>query len=134
MESTATHIESIYNKAKVYTQTSIELYKLNAIDKTADVVSSIVTRLALGSIFAVFLLFINIGISLYIGQLLEASYLGFIIVSSFYLTIGICLILFNNKLITQPITNLVIAKLSRKRKEEVLMSTIEKIENEDEKQ
>ena len=121
MESTATHIESIYNKAKAYTQTSLELYKLNAVDKTADVVSSLVSRLALGSVIAVFLLFINIGISLYIGQLLQANYLGFIIVSSFYLIIGICLHMFNDVLITKPITNLVIAKLTRKRKEEILM-------------
>ena len=125
MESTVTHLELIFNKAKAYTETSIDLYKLNAIDKTADVVSSLVSRLALGSIIAVFLLFINIGISLYIGQLLQASYLGFIIVSSFYLVLGICLYLFNKTLITKPITNLVIAKLTRKRKEEILMQNIE---------
>ena len=125
METTATHIESIYNKAKAYTQTSIELYKLNAIDKTADVVSSIVSRLALGSIIAVFLLFINIGISLYIGHLLQANYLGFLIVSSFYLLLGVSLYKFNDLLIIKPITNLVIAKLTRKKKEEILMQNIE---------
>lgn len=121
MDAATTHIELIYNKAKAYTQTSIELYKLNAVDKTADVVSSVVSRLALGSIIAVFLLFINIGISLYIGQVLQATYLGFLIVSSFYLIVGISLYIFNNTLITKPITNLVIAKLTKKRKEEVLM-------------
>ncbi|WP_430409345.1 hypothetical protein [Kordia sp.] len=128
MESTASHIESIYEKAKAYTETSIALYKLNAIDKTADVVSSIVLWIALGSTVAVFLLFINIGISLYIGDLLESSYLGFLIVSMFYLLLGACLYIFNGSLITKPVTNLVISKLLRKNKEEVLILNKEKNE------
>lgn len=131
MESTASHIEALYKKAKTYTETSIELYKLNAIDKTADVVSSIVYWLALGSIVVVFLLFINIGISLYIGKLLEATYLGFLIVSSFYLVLGILLYIFNDKLIDRPITNLVISKLMRAKKEDILIpnGTIKDEEN-----
>lgn len=121
MESTASHIESIYNKAKAYTETSIELYKLNAIDKTADVVSSLVSWVALASTVVVFLLFINIGISLYIGELLQASYLGFLIVSLFYLVLGLLLYFFNEKLIGKPITNLVISKLMRAKKEDILI-------------
>lgn len=130
MESTASHIESIYNKAKAYTETSIALYKLNAIDKTADVVSSIVLWMALGSIVVVFLLFINIGISLYIGELLGASYLGFLIVSSFYLLLGISLYIFNGALITKPVTNLVISKLMSEKKEDILILNTSKEDEE----
>lgn len=125
MENTTSHIESIYERAKSYTETSIELFKLNAIDKTADIVSSIVMWIALGSIVVIFLLFVNIGISLYIGQLLGASYLGFLIVSSFYLLIGLFLYIFNNKLIMKPVTNLVIYKLMREKKEDILISKME---------
>ncbi|QHI34995.1 hypothetical protein IMCC3317_03410 [Kordia antarctica] len=124
MESTASHIEAIYDKAKAYTETSIALYKLNAIDKTADIVSSIVSWLALGSIVVVFILFINIGISLYIGELLQANYLGFLIVSSFYLVLGTLLYIFNGRLISKPITNLVISKLMRAKKEDILIPNI----------
>ncbi|WP_046744347.1 hypothetical protein [Kordia zhangzhouensis] len=122
MESTASHIESIYKKAKAYTETSIALYKLNAVDKAADVASSLVSWLVFGSIGVLFLLFVNIGISFYIGQLLGATYLGFLIVSLFYLIVGICVYIFNKDLITKPITNFVISKLTSANKEEVLMS------------
>ncbi|EDP94766.1 hypothetical protein U8527_07590 [Kordia algicida OT-1] len=125
MESTTSHIESIYQKAKAYTETSIELYKLNAIDKTADVISSLVLWIALGTIFVVFLLFVNIGISLYVGGLLGASYIGFLIVSSFYLLIGLFLYIFNKKLITKPVTDLVIYKLMREKKEDILISKMQ---------
>ncbi|NHN26908.1 hypothetical protein FIA58_014580 [Flavobacterium jejuense] len=111
MENVATNIEMLFEKAQDYTKTSIDLLKLNAIDKTADIAASLTFRLALGLIVAMFSLFINIGISLYIGKLIGEYYLGFLIVSGFYLLLGILLILFRDRFIKIPITNLIIKKL-----------------------
>lgn len=111
MDNIATNIETLYQKAKEYTETSIELMRLNAIDKTADVVSSLFARLALVMLVAMFTLFINIALSLFIGKLLNEMYLGFLIVSGFYLTLAVVVFYFNDKLLKIPITNLVIAKL-----------------------
>lgn len=118
METTAKHIELLYDKVKEYTETSIELYKLNAIEVTADVVSSLASRIALALVFSLFTLFVNIAISLWIGNLLGAYYLGFLIVSGFYLIISILIYFFCEKLIETPITNLVIAKLLKPRRHE----------------
>lgn len=118
METTGKHIESLYFKVKEYTETSIELYKLNAIEATADVLSSIVSRLAFVFVFSLFTLFINVTISLLIGSLLGAYYWGFLIVSGFYLIIMILLYYLNGKLIKIPITNLVIEKLLKPRRSE----------------
>ncbi len=111
METAAKHFEVLYDKVKEYTETSIELYKLNAIDITADVVSSLVSRIVLVLVFSLFTLFVNIGISLLIGNLIGSYYVGFLIVSGFYLVITTLIYFFSNKLIKTPITNLVIAKL-----------------------
>ncbi len=111
MDNIATNIEMLYQKAKEYTETSIELLRLNAIDKTADIVSSLFARLALIMLVAMFTLFINIALSLFIGQLLNEMYLGFLIVSGFYLILAVIVFYFNDKLLKIPITNLVIAKL-----------------------
>ena len=111
MDNTATNIELLYDKAKKYTETSIELFRLNAIDKTADVSSSLMARMAIVMVVAMFTLFINIGISLFIGKMMGEYYLGFMIVSLFYLIVAIVLYLFSNRLIKIPITNLVIEKL-----------------------
>lgn len=111
MDNIATNIETLYQKAKEYTETSIELLRLNAIDKTADVVSSLFARLALIMLVAMFTLFINIALSIFIGQLLNEMYLGFLIVSGFYLILAVVVFYFNDKLLKIPITNLVIAKL-----------------------
>lgn len=111
MENVATNIELLYEKAKNYTETSIELFRLNAIDKTADVVSSLFARLILIMVVAMFTLFINIALSLFIGSLLEATYLGFLIVSGIYLILSIIIYNYNEELIKIPLTNLVISKL-----------------------
>lgn len=122
METTAKHIESLYNKVKEYTETTIELYKLNAIEASADVLSSIVARIVFVIVFALFTLFINVTISLLIGNLLGAYYWGFLIVSGFYLIIMVFLYYYNGKLIKAPITNLVIEKLLKPKRSEFIKS------------
>lgn len=111
MDNIATNFEKLYDRAKEYTETSIELYRLNAIDKTADVVSSLFARLALLLVVAMFSLLINIALSLYIGKLLDEMYLGFLIVSGFYLVLSLIIFLFSNKFLKIPLTNLIIEKL-----------------------
>lgn len=128
METTAKQIELLYDKVKEYTETSIELYKLNAVEVTADVVSSIISRLALALVFSLFTLFVNIAISLLIGNLLGAYYLGFLIVSGFYLVLSLIIYFFNKNLIKVPITNLVIDKLLKKRRLEFVESNTEENE------
>ncbi|CAM3601374.1 hypothetical protein FLGE108171_05300 [Flavobacterium gelidilacus] len=111
MDNIATNMEQLYQKAKDYTEISIELFRLNAIDKTADLVSSLLSRFILAMFVTMFTLFVNIALSLYIGKLLEETYLGFLIVSGIYLVLSIVILLYSDKLLKKPLTNLVIAKL-----------------------
>ena len=70
MENIANNIGKLYDKAEQYSRTSLELIKLNAIDKSSDVISSLAVVVSLTLILAVFTLFVNIGIALLIGGLL----------------------------------------------------------------
>lgn len=111
MDNISTNIELLYEKAKSYAETNVELAKLNAIDKTADIVSALAGKIISVMLLMLFTLFINIAISIYLGQVLGSLYLGFLVVSVFYL---IGYFVFNKwqyKIIKEPITNLVIAKL-----------------------
>lgn len=125
MSSTVEHIENLYKKAKQYTETSIELYRLSAIDTSADVISSLASRAILVLIFSTSIVFLNIGIALLIGNVLGDYFKGFLIISLFYLLIGVLAYFFNKKLIKKPITNLMISKLMKsKLKEEKIESVI----------
>lgn len=106
----------LYKKAKKYSETSAELLALKAVDKTADVFSSLASIVLIVSVVAMFTLFVNVGLSLYIGNLLNVSYLGFFIVSAFYLVLALVLYAFKDKFIKTPVANLIILKLLKSKK------------------
>lgn len=54
MENNATTIEMLFEKAEDYTRTTVELMKLNAVDKTADVLFSLLSRLIVSIVFVMF--------------------------------------------------------------------------------
>jgi len=110
MENIAENIELLYQKVEKYSKTSFELLQLSAIDKTSDILSSLAVVIVLSFISAMFTLFLNIGISLYLGDLLQNYVLGFIIVAVCYLLIGIIIYLFRKSLIKTPIDNLIVSK------------------------
>lgn len=115
MDNRATTIEMLFEKAEDYTRTTVELAKLNAVDKSADVLSSLISRLAIITVVAIFTLFINIGLALWIGESLGKSYYGFFIVGSFYFIIVLILYSFRNQWIKIPTSNFIITKMLNKR-------------------
>ncbi|AXP79619.1 hypothetical protein CJ739_521 [Mariniflexile rhizosphaerae] len=115
MDTIATNIELLYEKAKDYAEINIELGKLYAIDKIADVASSILSRLVITMGVAMVVLFLSIGLSLYLGELLGKDYFGFLVVSGFYLIVTICISFYRDKIIKAPVANLFIEKLLKKK-------------------
>jgi len=115
MENKTTTIEMLFDKAEDYTKTTIELVKLNAVDTTADVLSSLLSRLTVSIVFVIFVLFVNIGLSLWLGELLGKEYYGFFIVSSGYLLLSIVLYIYKDKWLKIPISNFIIVKMFKKR-------------------
>lgn len=114
MENKATTIEMLFEKAEDYTRTTIDLVKLNAVDKTADVMSSLLSRLAVSIVFVMFAFLVNIGLSLWIGELLGKPYFGFFAVSSVYLLISIVLYIYKDEWIKMPVSNFIIVKMLKK--------------------
>ncbi len=77
-------IEMLYEKFEQYSKTTLELYKLKAIDKTTDVLASLMSKIVLAVIITLFFILISIGLALYIGDLLGKNYLGFFILALVY--------------------------------------------------
>jgi hypothetical protein len=111
MENIATNIDRLYQQAKQYSNTSLEIVKLKAVDKVSDMVSSLAVSLIMVLIVALFSLFLNIGIAMWIGKTLENYAVGFFIVSSFYLVVGIIVYAFRKTIIKDSVDNFVIKKL-----------------------
>lgn len=105
MEEKATMIESLFERTEAYAKTNIELVKLKAIDKSADVVSTLVSKVAVIIVGSLMATVLNIGFALWLGEILGKSYYGFFVVASFYALIVIILLIFGNKLIKTPVSN-----------------------------
>ena len=84
MEDKSSLIEPLLEKAETYGKTSFELLKLKTLDKTADVASTLASRSLLTIVISFFAILINIGIALWLGDLLGKNYYGFLIVAACY--------------------------------------------------
>lgn len=111
MEDNAKLLESLLEKAIDYGKTSIELGKLKALDKSSDIVSTIVPRAIVISLLASFLLFVNLGLSIWLGEILGEAYYGFFIVAAFYGFIAFVLHFFFHKRFKKSVSNYFIRKV-----------------------
>lgn len=110
MENSTATIERLIEKAEVYSKTTLELCKFNAIYKAANIFSTLAIRLVLIVVVVLFSLMINIGIALCLSDYFGKSYMGFFVVAFFYAIFGLVLYLFRNKWIKNPVSNFIISQ------------------------
>ncbi len=104
-------LESLFEKVEDCGKTSIELLKLQAIDKTVDIIGTIAIKLTFFIVLATFITMLNFGIALWIGELLQKTYYGFFVMAGFY---GIIALLFRSYLyqwVQVPVSNFIISKM-----------------------
>jgi hypothetical protein len=105
MKTNANLIEGLIEKTVEYGKSSLEIAKLKAIDKTSDVVSSLMTHSVVIVILFSFLLFLNLGLALWIGKILGEIYYGFFVVAGFYGIVAILVFSFMRKWIKRTVGN-----------------------------
>ena len=105
MEDNAKLLESLLERATEYGKTSFELVKLKTLDKTTDVVSSMVPHSVVFILFASFMLFLNLGLALWLGDILGKTFYGFFAVAAFYILAGIVIHFFMHKWIKKLVGN-----------------------------
>jgi hypothetical protein len=111
MEDKAKSLESLLNSATDYGKTTYELIKLKALDKTSDVVSSVVPHSVVLIILSSFTLFLNLGIAFWLGEILGKIFYGFMIISGFYLIIGVIIYFLMYKWLKKLVCNYVIKQM-----------------------
>ncbi|MCW3103833.1 MAG: hypothetical protein JWO09_2273 [Bacteroidetes bacterium] len=111
MEDPIKFIEPLVERAEAYGRTSYELLKLKTVDRTASLTSSLASRGLAILFLSMFTVVANIGIALWLGELLGKTYLGFFCVSAFYGIVGGILYFFMHKRIKNYISNSIISQL-----------------------
>lgn len=111
MEESKTKLEILLDQAQRIGTTSIQLYRLQAIDKIAKLVAVLVVVLSVTASAFLVLLFSSIALALWLEQYLGFSYAGFILVGIGYAILGGILYFLRAKLMIHPIRNLMIKLL-----------------------
>jgi hypothetical protein len=111
MEDNPRLLESLVDRATEYSKITYELIKLKALDKASEVVSSVVPHSAVLILIGSFLLFLNLGIAFWLGEVLGKIYYGFFIVAAFYVLVALIIHFFMYKRLKKLIQNYVIRQL-----------------------
>ncbi len=101
-------LETLLERAEDYGKTTIELLKLQAVDKTSGAVSSMVSRLLAVFLLLMFLLIGSFALSFWLGDVLGKMWYGFLIVAGFYGVLGAALFFFLHDWLRNLIANVII--------------------------
>ncbi len=93
METKVKLLEPLLEKAEAYGETSMELLKLKALDKTADITATLISRFLLSLVVLILVFTLNIAIAFWLGDMLGKVYYGFLVVAACYALAGIILLL-----------------------------------------
>lgn len=107
-ENISDEFKNLASATEHYVKTQLELFKLKAVAKIADFISSLFSRLAVVLVFVFMLIILNIGLSFYVGELLHKTYYGFFVVSGFYAFLTILLYLLRNRFLKTKVSNSII--------------------------
>jgi len=118
MEGMGALLESLLEKAELYAKTNIDILKLKAIDKLTDVISTIVAKLATIVVALIAIFLVNIAASLWIGELVGKSYLGFLIVAGFYILVALTMHFNKGSLLKTRVKKSIVSQLLNKNSNE----------------
>lgn len=111
MENKIIFIEPLFERAEEYGRTSYELLKLKTLNKAAEVISTFISRGIALIVFSIFIVFGNIGLALWLGDVLGKSSYGFFCVAGFYGIIAGVLYFFFHKQIKKRVSDSVVSQI-----------------------
>nr|WP_319398411.1 phage holin family protein [uncultured Carboxylicivirga sp.] len=107
-EQLSEEIKEAKNDFEEYVKAQIDLVKLHSAENISRVVSGLLIKMVLFYLFFFVLLFVSLAIAFWLEKIFDRSGIGFIIVASFYLVIGLIFMAFRKKLIQKPVIQSVV--------------------------
>jgi hypothetical protein len=115
MTDDTTPIATLFERAEDYSKTTIKLLKLNAVDKTAEIVSSLFSMLLVAMTVVLSIVIASIGLALWLGKLVGDTYYGFFIVGGLYMLLAILFRLFREQWLKYPVSNSIIRQMMKQK-------------------
>ncbi len=104
-ENQPSALSNIFENAGNYVESKVDLLKLKAVKKMSDVTSSLVTKLTMVLLIIFVFFLVNIGLAMWVGDMMEKMYYGFFIVAGAYILIGLILYALRRQIFKTPLHN-----------------------------
>ncbi|MGB4204135.1 MAG: phage holin family protein [Bacteroidales bacterium] len=91
-------ITDMTDSIRKYIEIRLNLAKLDALEKSARILSLLLSAIFLFIIFMLFLFFISLTMAKWLGQLMNSDALGYLIIAVIYLISGIIVLRYRRKL------------------------------------
>lgn len=91
-------VNKLVNTLVNFIETKIEIYKIQFKEEAAKAISALILMVLFAMIGLLFILFLSLFVSQLINSLLDSQYIGFIIISIFYLLCGYIVYLMRRKI------------------------------------
>lgn len=111
MNGNENSLETLLERAEEYGKTTIELFKLKAVDKASGSVSTMVSRLLSVFLMLMFLLIGSFALSFWLGDLLGKAWYGFLLVAGIYGLAFVILFFFLHNWFKTRIANVIIKQI-----------------------
>ena len=111
MEKAFAKAEELAGTIKEYVNSRIESVKLNAAEKSSAVMANIIAGVIVAMVFLFFIVFGSVALAFGLGQWLDKTWAGFLIVAGLYLLIAMVVWAARGKIIRLPIMNALIQQL-----------------------
>lgn len=108
MADSLNSIESLLEKAAEYGQGVYALVKLQIMDKTSVVASTVISQVSFLAIFGFFLFFLSGGAAVWIGEILGKLWYGLFAVAGFYAFIALVFRLFMYRWVKRKICDYIV--------------------------
>lgn len=112
MKSLRQQLEMAASKTAELAETKATLWKLKAVGKFSETISTLVTAIAVVLCIAAALAVLSIGAAIWIGDKLNNRSNGFFLIGGFYVIAGTLIFLFRKKWIKRPLSNILLDKLN----------------------
>jgi ABC-type nickel/cobalt efflux system permease component RcnA len=111
MDNLNTNATNLANHVQDIAQTYYELARINVAQAGSKAISRAIIFFLLAGLVLCILLLVGIGLSLFLGKLLNNAATGYFIVASFYLVLVIAFYLLRKKIVFPFIRDLIVRKI-----------------------
>ncbi len=95
-----------------YAQLRMRLMALQMADKSSRLLTGFFTVIILAVIFIFSMVMLSIAVAILLGNALDASWAGYLIVAMIYIVLGVILISMRQKIIFEPLLNAIVKSLA----------------------